>query len=236
MRVNSVLIGNCGLLTGNILLLPEAAIDDGIFDIVALRPEGLFGWIQIAWKVLWENGVLRRSEVGRKILSYTKEVRTLRYLKGKEIVLRTEEPQQFQLDGDSMGEVVAVRARIKPQGLAVRIPATEATRSPPRRRRRRRRASQSDRCGYSVSSNRSGSVKRPFGALAVPSAPLRRPPKHRPGRHHDRSCTPAVRQSELIGGWAAYRRRGAPPGYSAAPGGRRGTPGDRRGATPASPG
>ena len=126
VRVNSVLIGNCGLLTGNILLLPEAAIDDGIFDIVALRPDGLFGWIQIAWKVLWENGVLRRSEVGRKILSYTKEVRTLRYLKGKEIVLRTESPQQFQLDGDSMGEVIAVRARIRPEGLAVRIPATEA--------------------------------------------------------------------------------------------------------------
>lgn len=126
VRVNSVLIGNCGLLTGNILLLPEAAVDDGIFDIVALRPEGLLGWVQIGWKVLWENGVLRRSEVGRKILSMTKEVRTLRYLKGKEIVLRTEDPQQFQLDGDSMGEVVAVRARIREGGLAVRIPATEA--------------------------------------------------------------------------------------------------------------
>ncbi len=130
VRVHSVLIGNCGLLTGNILLLPEAAVDDGIFDIVALRPDGLLGWIQIAWKVLWENGVLRRSEVGRKILSYTKEVRTLRYLKGKEIVLRAEEPQQFQLDGDSMGEVVAVRARIRPEGLAVRIPATEADHLP----------------------------------------------------------------------------------------------------------
>ena len=130
VRVNSVLIGNCGLLTGNILLLPEAAVDDGIFDIVALRPEGVFGWIQIAWKVLWENGVLRRSEIGRKILRNTKEVRTLRYLKGKEIVLRTESPQQFQLDGDTMGEVVAVRARVKPEGLAVRIPATEQDRLP----------------------------------------------------------------------------------------------------------
>jgi diacylglycerol kinase family enzyme len=126
VRVNSVLIGNCGLLTGNILLLPEAAVDDGIFDIVALRPEGIFGWAQILWKVLWENGVMRRTEVGRKILSKTKEVRTLRYLKGKEIVLRTEDPQQFQLDGDSMGEVIAVRARVRHQGLAVRIPATEA--------------------------------------------------------------------------------------------------------------
>jgi diacylglycerol kinase (ATP) len=130
VRVNTVLIGNCGTLTGNILLLPEAAIDDGVFDIVALRPEGLFGWFQIFWKVLWENGVMRRTEVGRRILSNTKEVRTLRYLKGKEIVLRTEEPQQFQLDGDSMGEVVAVRARMHHQGLTVRIPATEADQLP----------------------------------------------------------------------------------------------------------
>jgi diacylglycerol kinase family enzyme len=130
VRVNTVLIGNCGLLTGNILLLPEAAVDDGIFDIVALRPEGLLGWVQIAWKILWENGVMRRSEMGRKILRYTKEVRTLRYLKGRSIVLRTETPQEFQLDGDTMGEVVAVRARVRPEGLAVRIPATERDRLP----------------------------------------------------------------------------------------------------------
>jgi diacylglycerol kinase (ATP) len=126
IRVNTVLIGNCGTLTGNILLLPEAAIDDGIFDIVALRPEGFLGWVQILWKVLWENGVMRRSEVGRRILSHTKEVQTLRYLKGKEVVLRADSPQQFQLDGDTMGEVVAVRARVHPGGLTVRIPKDEA--------------------------------------------------------------------------------------------------------------
>jgi diacylglycerol kinase (ATP) len=125
VRVNSVLIGNCGTLTGNILLLPEAVVDDGIFDIVALRPEGVLGWVQIAWKIFWENGVMRRSDLGRKILSRTKEVRTLRYLRGKEIVFRTEDPQQFQLDGDTMGEVVAVRARVHPGGLVVRIPADE---------------------------------------------------------------------------------------------------------------
>ncbi|MGT2425608.1 diacylglycerol/lipid kinase family protein [Amnibacterium kyonggiense] len=126
VRVNTVLIGNCGLLTGNILLLPEAAVDDGIFDIVALRPDGFLGWVQIAWKVLWENGVMRRSEMGRKILSRTKEVRTLRYLKGKQVVFRAESPQEFQLDGDAMGEVIAVRAHVQPGGLAVRIPSTEA--------------------------------------------------------------------------------------------------------------
>ena len=130
LRVNTMLIGNCGLLTGNILLLPEAAVDDGLFDIVALRPDGFFGWIQIGVKVVWENGVLRRSAVGRKLMGLTKEVHTLRYMKGERIVIRPEEPEEFQLDGDSFGRVTAVRANIDPLALTVRIPADESTRLP----------------------------------------------------------------------------------------------------------
>jgi diacylglycerol kinase family enzyme len=130
LRVNTILIGNCGTLTGNVLLLPEAAIDDGVFDIVALRPEGLMGWLQIGVKIFWENGVLRRSTVGRKILSMTKEVRTLRYMKGERIVIRPEGPQEFQLDGDPFGQITAVRATVDPRALEVRIPATEAERLP----------------------------------------------------------------------------------------------------------
>ncbi len=128
--VNTVLIGNCGLLTGNILLLPEAAVDDGVFDIVALRPDGPLGWVQIAWKVLWENGVLRRSEVGRRLLALAPDVRTLRYNRGRQVVFRADAPRQFQLDGDAMGEVVAVRAEVLPGRLAVRIPADQADRLP----------------------------------------------------------------------------------------------------------
>jgi diacylglycerol kinase family enzyme len=125
-----MLIGNCGLLTGNILLLPDAAVDDGQFDIVALRPEGFFGWLQIIWKVIWENGVMRRSRLGRKILQNTKEVQTLRYLRGKQIVVRPDSPQHFQLDGDTMGQVVAVRARVDDLALTVRIPQDESERLP----------------------------------------------------------------------------------------------------------
>lgn len=130
LRVNTLLIGNCGLLTGNILLLPEAAVDDGVFDIVALRPNGPLGWIQIGFKVLWENGVMRRSAVGRRLLSFTREVRTVRYMKGSQIVVRPESPQHFQLDGDAFGEVAAVRATIDPLALTVRIPGTESDRLP----------------------------------------------------------------------------------------------------------
>lgn len=126
LRVNTILIGNCGSLPANILLLPEASVDDGIFDIVALRPEGLRGWVQIWVKIVWENGVLRRSSVGRKLMGLSKEVRTLRYLKGKEIVIRLDEPEEFQLDGDSFGQTTAIKAWIDPLALSVMIPADKS--------------------------------------------------------------------------------------------------------------
>lgn len=125
VRVHTILIGNCGLLPGNILLLPDASVDDGEFAIVALRPEGLFGWIQVWIKIVWENGVLRRTQVGRKIMSMTKEVRTLRYLKGRSLVMRLDRPEEFELDGDSFGKIVAAKATVDHLALTVKVPATD---------------------------------------------------------------------------------------------------------------
>ncbi|MEY2848636.1 MAG: hypothetical protein RI885_1301 [Actinomycetota bacterium] len=122
-RVHTLLVGNCGSLPGNILLLPDAAVDDGILDIVALRPEGLVGWVQVWVKIVWENGVLRRSQVGRKIMGMTKEVRTLRYLKGSKLVIRLDRAEEFELDGDSFGEIVAARISVEQHGLIVKVPA-----------------------------------------------------------------------------------------------------------------
>ncbi|MFD1715229.1 diacylglycerol/lipid kinase family protein [Amnibacterium flavum] len=130
LRINTILIGNCGSLPANILLLPEAAVDDGVFDIVALRPDGFVGWVQIWVKIVWENGVLRRTNVGRKLMGKTKEVRTLRYMKGKEIVVRPEYPQEFQLDGDTFGQAVAVKAWVDHLALEVKIPSDQKDRLP----------------------------------------------------------------------------------------------------------
>ena len=124
MRAHTIIVGNCGLLPANIMLLPDAAVDDGIFDIVALRPEGFFGWVQIWLKIVWENGVLRRSQVGRRILAANhREVRTLRYTKGKKLVVRLDSPQDFEIDGDSVGKTVALRAVVDPGALTVRVPS-----------------------------------------------------------------------------------------------------------------
>ncbi len=117
--INTVIVGNCGLLPGNILLLPEAVIDDGVFDIVAFRPKGFFGWVQIWLKLVWENGVLRRSSVGRRIMSLSREVRALTYLRGSTVTLRLERPEEFELDGDSFGEAIALKAHVDPLALLV---------------------------------------------------------------------------------------------------------------------
>jgi diacylglycerol kinase (ATP) len=124
--VNTVIVGNCGLLPGNIQLLPDAVIDDGVFDIVALRPGGFVGWVQIYVKLVWENGILRRSTVGRRIVSLSREVRALRYLRGSDLTLRLEHPEEFELDGDPFGEAIALKAHVDHLGLHVMVPSAQA--------------------------------------------------------------------------------------------------------------
>jgi diacylglycerol kinase (ATP) len=124
VRAHTIMIGNCGSLPANILLLPDAAIDDGEFDIVVLRPEGVLGWIQITLKVFWENGVLRRTTAGRRFLaSGEREIRALNYLKGSELTLRLSGPEEIELDGDGFGRATAIRTWVDPHALVVKVPA-----------------------------------------------------------------------------------------------------------------
>jgi diacylglycerol kinase family enzyme len=121
LRAHTIIVGNTGTLQANVLLLPEAVIDDGYFEIVLLRPEGFIGWLQIGVKVLWENGVLRRSKLGRLML--TKDVDALNYVKGRELIVKLRRPEEIELDGDDFGKATAFKARVIPGGLTVRVPA-----------------------------------------------------------------------------------------------------------------
>ena len=122
MHAHTILIGNCGSLPANILLLPDAAVDDGELDIVVLRPEGFLGWLRIVVKVFWENGVLRRTSVGRRLMGADHEVRAMNYLKGRELVLRLSRPEEVELDGDLFGRASAMRTYVDPGALRVRVP------------------------------------------------------------------------------------------------------------------
>lgn len=127
-RAHTIIVGNCGSLTANVLLLPDAAPDDGFFDVAVMRPQGVIGWVQILVKVLWENGVLRRIRGGHFLT--TKDVRALRYVKAKQVTIRLSKPEEIELDGDEFGKAIAFKTRIKPGGLTVRMP--QAADSPQR--------------------------------------------------------------------------------------------------------
>lgn len=121
LRAHTIIIGNCGSLQANVLLLPDAAVDDGLLDIVLLRPEGFISWAQIVTKIIWENGVLSRTRLGRKFR--TKEVDALNYIRGALFTLIVSRPELIELDGDEFGRAVAIRTWVEPRQLTVRVPA-----------------------------------------------------------------------------------------------------------------
>ena len=120
--VHTILIGNCGKLPGGLMVMPDATPDDGILDIVAMRPQGRFGWLRVWNKVAWENGVLRKSAVGRKIIDLSKDVKDVMSFRGRELTLEVTPAQEFELDGDEYGEVVAMKAWVEERSLRVKDP------------------------------------------------------------------------------------------------------------------
>lgn len=124
--VNTMLIGNCGTVTNGIVVLPDAVIDDGKLDIALIRPHGVRGWMQVIGYLLRNNMIvtklLRRS--GR--LGRQRTGAALGYGQAKETTARLEEPRAVQVDGDVVGEAIALRASVRGDSLRVRVPHRRA--------------------------------------------------------------------------------------------------------------
>ncbi|MCU1440924.1 MAG: diacylglycerol kinase [Rhodoglobus sp.] len=123
MNVHTIIVGNCGVLPGGFLLMPDAKPDDGILDVAALRPRGPFGWAKVWRQLAWENGVLRKSALGRRIIELTKDARDVTYLTGRAFSMHVDIPQEFQLDGDQFGEALSVHTWVDAGALTVKVPA-----------------------------------------------------------------------------------------------------------------
>ncbi|MCW2288927.1 diacylglycerol kinase family enzyme [Leucobacter luti] len=121
LSVYTVMIGNCGLMPGGVLLIPDAKLDDGKLDVVALRPLGAFSWLRIWNKIGWENGVLRKSKAGRKIIDLVNDTRSVNYLQATRYALAVPRPEPVQLDGDDFGLALAVSGVVDPGALVVRV-------------------------------------------------------------------------------------------------------------------
>jgi diacylglycerol kinase (ATP) len=113
-RVRSVIIGNCGELTGGLTLLPDAELDDGWLDLVVVAPKRFVDWGAVVFTVL-SRAKLRKV---RKPSSKT----VVRHYRCHAAEIRAEKPLAVQLDGDPAGDARVIRASVHSLGLTVRIP------------------------------------------------------------------------------------------------------------------
>lgn len=123
VTAHTLIVANCGSLPGRILLLPQAQIDDGVLDVLFLKPGRLLGWIQIFGKVLFENGVVSRIPGLRHVAA--REVRTVNTDTGRRIRASFSRAEQLELDGDGIGEATAFAISVAPGALTVRVPADD---------------------------------------------------------------------------------------------------------------
>jgi len=87
-RARTVLVGNVGFLQAGMPLLPDAAIDDGVLDVVILHPKKFLSWIPLAVRVL------AKSQTVDELI----DRRT-----GARVRIKASADTPRQLDGDSIG-------------------------------------------------------------------------------------------------------------------------------------
>jgi diacylglycerol kinase (ATP) len=116
LKLRSLLIGNCGKLPGGLTLLPDALVDDGWLDVAALDTRGgILGWGQLFGEVVLQGFGVRSTLPAR--------VGRMDHVRGRVVTARMDHPIQVQVDGDGLGEASAIRARVDPGVLVVRVPA-----------------------------------------------------------------------------------------------------------------
>ena len=122
IKAHTAIVGNCGTLTANLVLLPEARLTDGLLDIVVLNPKAITGWTQI-WSRVAVSGALVRSRRGRVLLKAAPPIHALQYGQFRQLELTLTHSQPVQLDGDVIGEASSVSVEVLPAALVVRVPS-----------------------------------------------------------------------------------------------------------------
>jgi len=103
-------IGNVSDLQGNITLIPGARPDDGMLDVYIASPHRLRHWLQLGVRL-----VTRRPKKDDQVDQWT----------GKTVTVTIDGSDNYQLDGDVVGECARLVAEIVPAALTVQVPAAD---------------------------------------------------------------------------------------------------------------
>jgi YegS/Rv2252/BmrU family lipid kinase len=106
-RARTVVVGNVGFLQAGMPLLPDAAIDDGLLDVVLLYPKRFVSWLPLAFRVL-----ARRPRTDE----------TIARMRGRSVAIRAASPTPRQLDGDPLGVGKELRMTCLHGRVLVRVP------------------------------------------------------------------------------------------------------------------
>ena len=106
-RARTIVIGNVGYLQAGMPLLPDAAIDDGVLDVVLLHPSRFLSWIPLAVRVI-SRGKRTDDLVNR--------------MTGRTVEVKCHGDTPRQLDGDPIGAGRELRAECVHGRLLVRVP------------------------------------------------------------------------------------------------------------------
>ena len=114
-RTRTVVVGNSGTLLGGLVLMPRAAIDDGVLDVVNIAPSTLVGWLAVAVRV-----ITRRRRGHERV----------EHWQARSILIESDAPQPSQLDGDPIGEATTLDIRVDPATLVMRVPVPPSPDAP----------------------------------------------------------------------------------------------------------
>ena len=105
-RARTVVIGNCGKITGGLMLMPQAQVDDGWLDAVVLSPVGVVGWVAVAGRVI------SRKRKGHERVDHHRL---------RSATIWCDRPEAVQIDGDTVGLTRELSATVDPLALIVRV-------------------------------------------------------------------------------------------------------------------
>ncbi|TDE91464.1 diacylglycerol kinase [Occultella glacieicola] len=134
VRAHTFAIGNGGSLPAGLTLLPDAVIDDGELDVLLLRPEGASGWRDLARWFFTENGLVQRIRRTNGHRSDVPRGESVLMARTQEVRLTVRHGEDFQIDGEYLGKVVALRVVVMPGALRVRVPSIRSDSGPVDRR------------------------------------------------------------------------------------------------------
>jgi diacylglycerol kinase family enzyme len=100
-------IGNVSDLRGNLTLIPGAKPDDGLLDLYIASPNRLRHWLKLVLRL-----ITRRPKKDDRVDQHT----------GRCVKIRIDGVDNYQLDGDVIGECTTLVAEIEPSALIICVP------------------------------------------------------------------------------------------------------------------